>query len=399
MNRLKQAIEKIAAVVEPNAERAKKLSTPEKMETWREVFTDPAVAYRSYEPYEFIGDKKLNELIAARAIILHPEATEEQLTNLVNYYGANKTVLAPIMEKYMIPTRVKSKDKEVIVKRNIVKGFMFLPDKKVGAQLTSAIYADMFEAILGGIYLIGESIQKGLGDVYCRRWFEHIFVEKYPTFDERRMQGNAKQIVETLLSRFNYYIGGKNRQVIYRQRDNEADKEGVMSVSGYYEISQELKNYISTLDPKIAGEKAKNFKLYQTSDSAVTGGLADEVKEESSQKLLDWLKETCDIDVEWAERVKSYLDARAVKMEPLLRKDLVTIRRYLVSKELDENFFFEKLGKHDETGKRTGLRIVTTDREGIKRVLFTRVIDTGLAYIARKKIIEAFAADIEQNQK
>lgn len=398
---LKKAIQWIARVIEPDPERRKLIFDKQRMEIWREVFTDPALSLRSYEPYELPGDKKTNELIVMRAIKMHPQATEAAITNLLAYYGSNLQVLAPIMKGYFINVEVRRPTGLVTVKKNIVKDFMFLPDPKTGATLTDAIYADMFEAIMGGIYIIGESILRGLGDIYCSRWFDHIYVGKHPEFDISHFQGNATQIVETLLSRFSYYVkaGGK-RLVQYKNVDKDVDgDEGVRNVTGWYEVSKELTDYISALDSKIAGEKVKNFRLYQPNITQVTGGLADEVKLESSRLFLDWLNNVCGINVEWAEKVKSYLDAQVIAMDPKLREDVAAIERYLARKNLSKDFFFNKLAKHSVTGKKTGIRILSTDNDGQKRVLFTRIIPTGSTYVARMEIIKKFAEEIRKNEE
>ena len=364
---------------------------------WREVFTDPALAARSYEPYEFIGDKKLNELNAARAIKIYPLATEEQLTNLTSYYGSNKGALAKIMKDYFIDINVERDRRIVKEKQNVVEHFMFLPDPSVGTKLTDSIYADMFEAILGGFYLVGESIQIGLGDVYARRWYEHIYVSVYPTFEEVHMRGNAKQIVENLFSRFKFYIDSPNdRFVVYSKIDLEEKKDGVRSVKGWIEVTPALTKFITNLKPAIAGKKAKNFSKYDKKVTEVTSGHTKDNKLEVSRKFMDWLKETCDIDVEWAERVKSQLDAQIVAMNPELRDQIDTIEKFLAKKNLASNFYFNRLSKHSEDGKQVAIQILSLDKEKVPRVLFTRVIPTGNTYDARTSIIQQFAEEIKK---
>ena len=302
------------------------------------------------------------------------------------------------MKNYTVPVNVTGKG---MVPKNIVSYFMFLPDKSVGAKLTDSIYADMFEAIMGGLYMIGDSILDGLGDIYCRRWFNHIYVSRYPEFDASAFEGNAKSIVETLFSRFAFYIKGSKTQpaVSYESIDvDDKKKVGVRSVKGWYELGPNLITFLKNYARTSGEKKVANIAKYEAEITMNEGGQAPDVKLEASVRLLRWLKEECGIDVAWAERVKSELDAKELQKDPELSNMYEIIRNYLRKLGLSSNFYFKTLAKHSPAGKSVGIQIQTADKEGNDRVLFTRIYEVGLVYEARKLIVKDFAEEIESKR-
>jgi len=136
------------------------------------AFTHPTYDYiKNYNPDEFLGDQLLNTYTAKKAISKHPNATEEELSNLLSFYKSND------IWRHMM-TRLKGVNEFIRMAPGMVAG-----EDEI---------ADVFEALFGGVYSVVESIQPGMGDVVGRNLYEKFFHDF--RFNAKYMAGNPKTV-------------------------------------------------------------------------------------------------------------------------------------------------------------------------------------------------------------
>lgn len=405
LRNLKTGITKnIISVIEPavdalGQERAAKMVDDRRMQIWAPAFTDSAVSGSSYEPSETYGDTLAKVFVVKEIRRKFPGIQPEEITALSSYYVSNK-VQGQLMMDFMIERKVRGKP---IIRQNFIDAYMLKPSEKTGLQMTPAIYADMYESILGAIADAGDDIENGLGLLYASRWFNYIFVQRI-TIEERFKYGEVYNIAKNLFSRFDFYhvevvVNGEKKSkppglLLFSKRDKKDVKTTTSSVEFTVTMSVGLINFLRKLDDDLFSQEKKN-RLPKADSVLAVGGAEtkEEAREEAAERALRVLEEVYGINEAWVAHVKSVLDNRAILADAAYREAYIKVVRHVKSKGY-ENMRFKILYKHSKEGNYQGMQIIADDpATGAIVLLFSKLYEKGNRYIARKDAIRDYAAD------
>jgi dsRNA-specific ribonuclease len=390
---LKFGVERIAEIIEPeNKERAKQITNKANMEIWKQVFTDSALSVQCYEPFESYGDKIAGVFVVEKAMEAFPGIQPKEITSLVAHYASNE-VQGKLMMNY--PVQVGERK----VRKTFIEQYLRRPPVSTGATLTLAIYADMYEAILGGICTVGNKITRGLGMIYAARWFEFIFTKELKW---KYSFGDSASILTGLFNRFEYYIkakGGKGNVGIVFDKTDVTNPDTTQSTVIYkFFLSKPLIAFLQSLDRTLLSKEVR------LPDSTVPIGWAEasasgEAREEAAKKALEELESKYGIDEEWATRTKNILDMEAIESDEEVSVPYNKIASY-IDREGYHNLRFKNLAKHSKEGNRHGIQIIAQNKKtGEDRVFDTRVYPVGSAYEARKRIIKDFSNSLPSERR
>jgi len=384
--------EYIVPIIEPdNQERQDALISDHNMRIWAACFTDSSVSDEaSYETLESYGDKIANKNVVKKCLRQFPDIRPDEINSLVSYYAAN-AIQGRLMKNYTITV-----DNGEIA---LVDAFLRKAPSSTGIVITKAIYADLYEAILGAIEAAGDEIVDGLGLIYSTRWFEHIFNRTYPELDRKHGRGQASNVLKNLFSRFDFYTEAKgleNGGIDFSKMTTKVGKTTQSKIKYTATFTQALINFLKGLDDSDFPRSYK--RSLPSKDRVIAEAVASDNKkarEKVSDNVLDYLEEKFGIDEEWATNLKRKLDMQAVEQDREVSEQYKRVLRYTTVQGYT-TIFFKTLSKHTKEGNRQGIQIVGRDSQGRTKVFFTHVYEEGDKYKVRKDAIRDFARSLER---
>lgn len=375
-------------------QRAKMLVDEQRMPIWEQTLTDSAVSGKSYEPIETYGDGIVKPFVIKHALTTFPGIQPEEINNLVSHYVSNP-LQGMLMKKFVITRRITG---QAPYEDTFVNAYLLRADPKTNLVLTDAIYADLYEAMIGAICLAGDSITNGLGMVYAERWFNFIFVQNV-VMEERYKYGLASSLAINLFNRFDFYHtvdadGSEHSpgKLIFTHQ-NMQDKLTTRSwVEQKVTFSLRLINFLNSLDKGLFPLRYKN-KLPKSPGEIFVQAESDtkeEAREEAAAKALQKLKTEFGIDQAWISKVKNVLDKKAIEADPAFAASYRKAEAWVFDQGY-KNMRFKALGKHSKEGNKEGIQIIVDDTEtGYTEVVFSKLYEKGSRYVVRKDAIRDF---------
>ena len=186
-NKLRAFIDVFLGSVVPNAEERKKYVGEEQMRYWVAAFTHVSIdSKHNYEILEHIGDGVLQSIFAIYLVARFPNSTEKAYTELFRA-NMSKTKQPYLSRKYKFHEHVR-----------IVAFSDGGDERKIPVPET--VLGDLFEAFYGALYLVAESIIKGIGDAVSSNMLRVMFNPE--EIDLREAKGNVISIVKQTFTRF-----------------------------------------------------------------------------------------------------------------------------------------------------------------------------------------------------
>ena len=326
--------------------------TPDRRGIWFEAFTDPSIiGSPNYERLEKLGDAVAHASLTKILLIQFPDAEPGDLDGIVSYYTSN-IVFADVIKRLLpdIPGLIR-----------------IMP----GIIINDGVIADIFEAMMGAIYLIAELITPGLGHMIATKLFKALLDEWLiattgdTLFDSRYMRGDIKTQVREIFTRMGCRAPENNPPIM-------SDDFSTITI----EVPL-TKYHTDFLDRQGKYIRPRTFVAEGPSKGLAIRRAYD--------KVFQYLSEN-DITTEWAAIIKSKNDFLAIKKSDPEAYEIV--QRKFREGGYDQ-ISFQKIGKHTIEGQQTVM--VLKGRRSDNGLFDDLEVAVGLAHLVNGILIRKYA--------
>lgn len=402
LNKLREGVrEGIIKHIETNLDRVEILLDDEAMKIWGAAFSDPSFTSVSYERQETYGDTIINPFVVGLALEQYPYSTPDQLSNFKTYYVSN-VYQGNLMKEYTVNGKPFI-DTYMLKSSNLTN--------VTGYRMTTYIYSDFYEALYGAIMQAGRRIKVttadgvkllgGLGNEYCERWFNHIFVKNLQggRLDFAHSKKPSDTILSSLIGKFEYYTTNSKTkfEITDRvERKNPKDPSDTRTVvATTIKWTPGVLNFLK--NSNLSGlSKEEIERLPKNTSAILVDRLVRDTKAESRQAACEEaLRKLADLGIteERTEEMKRVLDNKAMEEDPQVNESYGKLVRYCKERGYT-NIHFGTLQKHANVeGNIVALQLIV-DKGEESIVLRSEVFDQGDTHLCKILIIKNFADKI-----